>query len=192
MFIEIIRPLDLYLLDKIFDPVATWLHKLSGTSNYSLARWFLLLGTGTMLAGILKLILEHGKPAGALYLIAILIEFIFAFHGFRTAQSLEAQYLNPRVDKLPPNLRDGKHLDVMSRRFFLFLILLVFFGECLGTIGDVAHIWTKHRLHEVIHWVSWFPVVCGFMFLGCTPRLRRPQVEKSPVKAPDMEPQTAG
>lgn len=186
------RGLDLFLIDKVFDPLALKIHKLWGISCYTLAKWLLTLGTAILLGSFYQLIVAPSKQLIMLSVLAIAVEFSFAFSAFREADRLERMYDSPTVDKLPPNLRDGMGVHVSNRRFFIFLGVLIFASEALTSISKPLHIIVDHKLYDNLRIIAVYVVLTGFFFLACTPRLRRPKTEEKKTEKTVLTPAPQG
>lgn len=186
------RGLDLFLIDKVFDPLALRIHKIWGTSCYTLAKWFLTLGTALLLCSFYQLVVTPSKQLLVLSVLAIVVEFSFAFSAFREADKLERMYESPTVDKLPPNLRDGTGTHVSNRRFFIFLGMLILVSEVLSSIPKPLHVIVDHKMYDNLRIISVYIVLVGFFFLACTPRLRRPKTEEKKVEKTVLVPAPQG
>lgn len=180
------RGLDLWLIDKIFDPLADWLFGVFKVGNYTLSKWCLMLGSGLLVTAIAYFTIM-AKGLGILGVITMFIELLFAMAAMRLAFRLEEQYQNHGAARLPPNLRDGEASPVWMRRFFLFLTILVVPTKLIEIpLIGWKHVWEVHLMDgHGFQYAGWIPILVGLYFLACIPRLPRENFSPalSPVEA---------
>ena len=179
-----LAPLDLYLLDKVFDPLSVKINNRFGIGNFTLSKWMLTLGNGIMFGALFAMAITRNKELDSFFVIASAVFMLWTFRAFRTAVRLEERYHASASDALPVNLRDGSAKEVENRRFFLFLVLVTVANESIMTMIDFTHLITKHSPESLYLRASWLWTLVGFYFLGCTPRMRRRDERKAVAKVP--------
>lgn len=188
------RWIDLYLIDKIFDPLALKIHKRWNTLCYTLSKWFFTLGSITLLYATYEMFSFQYKnwilPAIGCWVVLITLFDIMT--AFRLADKLEVRYTQASVDTLPPNLRDGVGVHIFNRRFYLLLLFATLFIEVPTVVANPAHLVVDHtKFHNAL--ISSLPLILiGYYFLACTPRLRRPKTEEKKAGKTDIVPAPQG
>ncbi|HEY0010811.1 MAG TPA: hypothetical protein VGB97_02755 [Candidatus Paceibacterota bacterium] len=165
---------DLYLLDRIFNPLSIRLYKRFGLSNFTAAKFLIMAGTALLL--LLVYLLLVGRllvPHGEFLIVLCLLEFWYATVGLKAAVEQEAKWTNPRPGQLPDNLRDAPCYEVKYRRLFLSLAVI------LGTADLLAAIFIPiYPEKTLIRDASWVAMLAGFYFLACTPPGPRERQER--------------
>lgn len=167
------KKLDLFLLDRIFDPFSIRLFKRWGVGNFTIAKMLIMIGTAMLLFLAYKLLVGDFKDVDPTLLIVIcIIEFYWATMGIVASVRQEARWRAPKPGMVPDNLRDSPRQEVYYRRLFLTLLLLLGTGytiNALITPGTPAYMWRVG---------AWLPILAGFYFLGCTPPGPRDREER--------------
>lgn len=181
------RSLDLWIIDKYGLHFGDWLQRIFRTSNYTIAKWVLLVGTGLAVAGIVVYTVQT-RPVGPFTLLVVFLELGLGVMATRDVVRHEQQYLRKSVNSLLPDLRDGRYLSVEIRRFMLFIgifrtvILLVEFPTAQWAHIWQVHIWSSEGLRLLALWV----MAIALYILACPPRppAREAEIEKKLVLQP--------
>lgn len=168
------RKLDLYLLDKVFNPTSIRLYKRSGVSNFTVSKYLVMFGTVVLMYYLLT-----GKaviPDPIFLSFICLMEFYFAFSGIKAAITQETKWKNLRPGTLPENFRDAPRIEVENRQFFLYITVV--FGTLNILLAFAAH----RFIFDLYRFGAWIPILSGFYFLGCTPPGPRDRQEREAQK----------
>lgn len=182
------RSLDLWIIDKYGLHFGDWLQRIFRTSNYTLAKWVLLFGTGLAVAAIAVYTVQTSRPVAFFSLLVIFLELGMGVVATQDVVRHEQQYLRKSVNSLLPDLRDGRYLSVEIRRFMLFIgifrtvILLVEFPAGQWDHIWQVHVWSSEGLRLLALWV----MAIALYILACPPRppAREAETEKEPVLQP--------
>lgn len=185
MFERIFRIPDLFLIDRVFDPVSAWLFKKFNVSNFMIARVVFAFECALLIWLLCVIYVDHASiqfvdPAFKSDVMSITMDMLFVFadsafalYGFNTASRLaRTQHLG----KLPKDMRDGYTVEVILRRLFLGLVILLGPGKIIETIA--LHNYFNPAILRI---VSNICIVIGFAFLGCTPRYPRSDRKRKQV-----------
>lgn len=168
--------LDLFLLDKVFQPASTYIFKRTGIVNYTIARWFLLGATLFLFcsAGLgMSQIIQGVKNSSFVRVILPFIMCSLVIRELKTTVRLENQWKDGS-HKLPPNFRDssqkGGEIEfvIFGRKLSMWLLFAMLCFE-------VAHIFQQDErplmifLHVLITIVWLGCEVVGLYFLSCLP-----------------------
>lgn len=165
--------LDLFILDRIFNPISIKLYKRYGISTFGVAKSLMMLGTSFLFLLVFSLMTKRIVVSDP-YLLTLLcvMEFWFAFSGIRTSIAQENKWRNPRPGMLPENLRDAPRIEVTNRRYFLFLTLI------MAAPGVALVLMVPGRALEMYRFIAWVLILFGYYFLACTPPGPRDQQER--------------
>lgn len=153
-----LKTIDAFWLDKVFEPLSVWIYEVSGIGVYTLARWLLLFAA----VGVCV----HGGIHGFAVLIQRPFEIIASVGTLAVisicainASGYEERYHKRLSQALPPNLRAPGSFSTFVREISLlnvFLTIVVPISETplLMIVDDITY-------------TSFF---FGMYFLACTPR----------------------
>ena len=188
---DLFRPIDLFLLDKFFEPLSEKLHRWWNLSNFTVAKWFLTFASCLMLGSVYLSLTSRTKRMDVLDLLFVTVEFSFIFLGFRASIELERKYRDAQVETVPKNLRDGNVIEVANRRFFLIIVIATVVMELLPALLKVELPWRADPPWELTMRCSWLLALIGYYFLSCAPRLRRSKRGRQKATASETVPKLA-
>lgn len=102
-----IRSMDFWLIDNIFHPLTVWFYKLTGISNYTVAKLILMVSTGILVVGAMVALIPGLLPGHPILVTALLMLLYFkrCWPVLNLCIKLEREWAeNPA--HLAPNLRD--------------------------------------------------------------------------------------
>ena len=178
---------DLWILDKIFEPMAQAIAKRTNIGNYTLSKWFFFLSTASMIVLILISLTKDYIGWGA-----IIVQFLYTWPSMSFASRLEQSWDGSEP---PPNLRTPpentrEYELVFARHSLLYLpvytgltywVLYMFFFRMHASYNP--SLWYLCLLGA--DWLLLFP---SFYFLACTPRPPRKKTERIPGGTPVLVP----
>src|ERR1041385_9149154 len=101
------KPLDLWLLDHLFEPITRYLNKRFGWSNYWLARVILVPSVAILVLALAGYSVGYFGPPVMLFPYLIAAMYIgYTWEVLQLATKLEHEYTHPKPGAMPPNFRD--------------------------------------------------------------------------------------
>ena len=171
-----ITALDLLVLDKVAEPLARFLNKSLGISNYTVARWILTISLALGFMAGYSFLLEwipateaERKATFALpptsFILLLMLDAMIVWRGFKLASKLERSYHETGLGgALPPNLRDGWIGPASERKSLLLLIPI------LISLPIFLHLNSRADASAATFWLACIITgLVGHYFLACTP-----------------------
>ncbi len=186
------KRLDLYLLDRVFEPLARVLNRKVGLSNYTLAKWFLMFATAFMAFSAYAWIRVGSKNGGSTFLLMVAMDLLYIWPALRTSVRMEREYSNPVPGRLPPNFRDPDPFSseerlVQMRRYGLDIVLILVLVtayvlgiEAFSMVDGRGYVPIEGGLYSgffTLLKTSWVTGTVGMYFLACTPLYPREKTE---------------
>lgn len=145
MLHNVVRPIDLWLLKKIFESLSRWLGNRIGVSGYVVAKLLFMAAGFLTLATILLFVyaftLNLRGEHNVVYILSLGINTticsVQVLLGIRLARVLEKNRIRLASMSHRLQLDDGTNLFVAWRRCCLFFVLFSFFGSLPFILLDV-------------------------------------------------------
>ena len=170
--------IDLWILDRVFEPLYRRIHRATGIGNYALAKWTLFISTALLVVLGFAGLAHSFKGSVWLWL-----EVFYVWPAMSAAVRLEREWT---ALVSPPNFRSPASLTiewriVLEREMLLMVPILLPF---LYWLTD-RFLPTDKLVHPAGEFIAacvlgWALLLTGFYFLACTPPPPRKKRQPEP------------